>query len=475
MFDETIFVYALTTRPEDTKRYMNVFDPSWLQTVEYQPIVKEIFEFTKKHTIPPSCEVLHKLFRERDDDSYRLRLSSAINKIQQSKPDCSLVLHTLDKANDAAITNSFESLSSNPHIERGLFEKDGPLIIKTVYDWLTNFYQLEEDETLNIKDAIEGLMKKYGSGHARVRTPTGIKPIDEWTANGLFPGNLGIIVAPTGHGKSTLLLNMAYNMANIKHRNVWFITNELTMDEQTERFLSRIQNMPVSEIQDNPTIAYRGLESEWDLGLDQRLILTSVNREISADDLESLLLRMSQLNGFMPSVIVLDFMERMKPALSGYRRDKEWQWMGAIAKDLIRLAKKHNLLVWTAGQLNREGLAAEQVKAEMAAGSTRHLNEAAAVVGMRQKSGDPKADPEYEPERLMEFWSLKQRHSRLAFNSMSLVVHLDRMIITEEEYAPDETYEIERNEDRGVGSTSSKPVQKTRPVDKRLRNKTSNP
>ena len=61
-FNEKLFVYSLTTRPVDAKRFSILFKPEWLSTAEYIPILSEIFEFTKAHSEPPSIETLKKVF-----------------------------------------------------------------------------------------------------------------------------------------------------------------------------------------------------------------------------------------------------------------------------------------------------------------------------------------------------------------------------------------------------------------------------
>ena len=146
------------------------------------------------------------------------------------------------------------------------------------------------------------------------------------------------------------------------------------------------------------------------------------------NDLESEMAKWVNLLGWKPDVLVLDFMERMKPCDSGYRRDAVWDWIGAIAKDLKRFAKRHNILVWTAAQVNRSGLYKEaEIGLEMAQGSIKHLQESDCTIGMKQKHIS-------HDKIVMEFTSLKQRHSRMAHKPVYLECDLGRMSITNKEY-----------------------------------------
>lgn len=127
-------------------------------------------------------------------------------------------------------------------------------------------------------------------------------------------------------------------------------------------------------------------------------------------------------------------MERMRPSTSGFTKNETWNWIGAIAADLVRLARKYKIVVWTAAQTNRAGVTAEQLDMSMTQGSIKHLQEAACVVGMVQKSGDPDADPLIDPERVMRFFSLKQRHSKNATHQIEMLVDLNNMTITDDVY-----------------------------------------
>ena len=163
--------------------------------------------------------------------------------------------------------------------------------------------------------------------------------------------------------------------------------------------------------------------------------LTEVNREISTDELESEMAKWVNLLGWKPDVLILDYMERMRPCDSGYRRDQIWDWIGAIARDLKRFAKRHNCLVWTAAQVNRSGLNKKvEMGLDMAQGSIKHLQESDCTIGMRQKHIS-------QDKIVMEFTSLKQRHSKMAHKPVYLECDLGRMSITNVEYEEDETFE----------------------------------
>lgn len=447
-FDERTFILALLQREEDAKTFSRTFNPEWLLDATLQPMMGFIRDFLRKYEVAPTLPALEQYVSDKEPEAFKLRYSPTFEKLKAAeKPDLATMVYTSRKAREYAVCRSFDSLIMTSRTMQQ--DSDGDLLLKEVHRWLQSFHGMDEDLTMDFREATNYLLAQYGAKRTLEPIKTGIKPLDMWTGDkGLWPKNLGIVVAPTGHGKSVILMNIAANMASESHKKVWFFTNELDMEEQTTRFLSFLEQHPVSDIQNSPlhVLKSSGLKARWEEeGLDQRLILTSANREVSTDDIESELLELINIQGFIPDVLVVDFMERMKPCSSGLSKDKEWNWIGGIAKDLVRLARKYKMVIWTAAQTNREGLRAEVLDNSMVQSSIKHLQEAACVVGMVQRDGDPGMSPDEESERVMRFFSMKQRHSSTSATSIEMKVDLAKMTVT------DETYE------RKVDSVHSEP------------------
>lgn len=431
-FNEAVFIYALTSRPEDAKRFATTFKPAWLNTAEYVPILAELFAFTRKHGEQPSISTLHTVFKDKDEEAYNLRYRAALDTLTDDIPDRSEQIYVLGKARDTGVVRDFQELSADQGFLKKQIDLEGGSILETLHKFFNKHGDLSEDRTMDVKAAIDHLIDSHGFSSELVRIPCGIHVIDRWTGGGLRTKQLGIIMAPTGDGKSSVLINMAHKMAAIALRRVWLVTNELSLEEQTERMLSKITGVDMTEIIDDPGIAYtKELDRKWKEGLHDRLRLTEINREVSVDDLESEMMKWVNILGWKPDVLVLDFIERMRPCDTGYSRDRVWDWLGAISRDLSRFAKRHNILVWTAAQTNRSGFGRDPKKQdplslEMAQGSVKHLQEAAAIIGMRQQ--------ELPGEKIvMELADLKQRFSKRTKRNVFLEVDLSKMQITNNE------------------------------------------
>lgn len=460
-FDEPCFLHALTQRPELARSFSQLFQPDWLNRVELIPILEEIYAFTAKYGTPPSFPTLHQVFHDKDEEVYEVRMKRALEGIEQLRPDTSQIVYTVARARDAAIVRSVQSLyGSQAWLE---MEKNGQGqdILKTLHRWLSQFAETGDIQSLDIREGVDNLIEEHADNqHLREPIATEIDFLDKWTGGGLRPGNLGIGIGPTGAGKSALLLNIAYRITvvNPSPIKVWFVSNELTMMEQVERFLARMSRTPLPEVWHRPAVAYQKAQRHWSYGLEDRLRLTSINREHTTDELESLLATWRSLEGWIPNVLVLDFMERMKPTSAGYQRDQTWTWLGGVARDLVRMAKQHNLVVWTAAQANRSGLRAEKVEADMAQSSIQHLQEATLVLGMQKRTS-------VEGNEALQFNLLKARHAKGFQYPVALETDLEKMVITEKRCQvksrkEEETKDTDRSEPtQRNGKSKRKPLE----------------
>ena len=435
-FDEEIFVWALASRSVDARRFKTIFRSDWLEQVELIPILNEIYTFVTKHGISPSLSTLEKIFKDRDEEVYNLRIKPGLNKLLSLAPDQSEILFTLEKAKDIAAIRSFNALFEDERIIASISNIDGKKLLTEVHNWLLHFSEVNTETTMNIKEALDHLVSTSMDASLREKLPSGIDCLDRWSGGGLRAPQLGIIMAPTGQGKSAILMNMAYKMSKLDQTPVWFVSNELDMVEQAERLLSRISGFPMKQIQDDPTLAYAKTIKHWDSEFESNLRITDVGlgKNTTVDDLEAIMTRWTNISGWKPRVLILDYMGRMCPSERGYRRSEEWQWFGGIAGDLIKLGKKHNLAIWTACQTNRSGMNTKSgLDMAMAQSSVRHFQEASLVVGAQQIHvvGDL-LDPN-EKTLGMQFTPLKARHAGLGSESAIVQINLSTMLITNRE------------------------------------------
>jgi hypothetical protein len=467
LFDEEAFIYALTQRDEDAKDMQRLFKADWLHKKELVPVLNAIYDFLKEYKATPSIASLHEHMEERDKAKYDARYKTTLTAIAYAKYDNTKQMQAIRKAREAAASYSLSAVIHSQNFQTMLNEGNGDGLLGEMSHWLGEHTQADGEGIYNIREAFDKLVTEMPWDGRSPRIGTGIQCIDEWNYGGLRKGQLGIIMAPTGEGKSTILMNIAHHVAVVEQKPVLFVTNELTIDEQAERFLARMQAPEVDangnefyhtlrEIQEDPTVAYRGMERKWEAGIEGRLFVISVDLNTTADMIEAHLSRMRAEYGFVPATVVIDFMERMKPT-SNVSKDKEWIFIGEIAKELVRLGKRRKSNVWTAIQTNRSGLSRGAVQdMSQAQSSIRQLQEAATVVGVRKVYVEMDASGDHKIECLA-FKELKQRHSPMMDREVLLRVMLERMVITKEEVIPPSDEAIVDGQDEDEKQKDSKP------------------
>lgn len=251
---------------------------------------------------------------------------------------------------------------------------------------------------------------------------------------------MGILIAPSGHAKSALLMNIARHAASIEQKTVLFITNELTVNEQTERFLVRMQQpktdssgelnfVSLNMIQDDPTLAYKKLTG-YQRELNKHLYIYSAHLGQNISGVEEIMKRLKNEYGSWPDLVVIDYIERMSTQ-TRMDRGREWAYFGQVAKELVWLAKRRNCAIWTAAQTNRGGLNLKvDLSMEHTQSSIQHLQEASLVLGVRKVKAIDAANNE---KAGLEFIELKSRHGAMSSRKMVVEVDLSRMYISSNE------------------------------------------
>jgi len=88
------------------------------------------------------------------------------------------------------------------------------------------------------------LIKELHEKDTTNRVSTGMKPLDQMTAGGIGAGELWLIAAYAGVGKTFFCANVAYNAAMIEKKNVVYLTAETLRSQVRNRVLTRHTRHP---------------------------------------------------------------------------------------------------------------------------------------------------------------------------------------------------------------------------------------
>jgi replicative DNA helicase len=183
----------------------------------------------------------------------------------------------------------------------------------------------------------------------RITCPTGIAHLDkkDLLNGGLARGEIGVIVAPTGVGKSHFLVHVGAEALKIG-KNVLHYTFELSETAVGIRYDSHICNIPSNDIKESK----EKVKSIYDEGEFGRLIIKeyptgSASVITIRNHIEKLMMK-----NFIPSVIIIDYADIMR---STRQYDSLRHELKLIYEELRNMAMDLSVPVWTASQSNREG------------------------------------------------------------------------------------------------------------------------
>lgn len=183
----------------------------------------------------------------------------------------------------------------------------------------------------------------------RVTCPTGLKELDKKDIlnGGLSRGEIGVIVAPTGVGKSHMLVNLGAAALKVG-KNVLHYTFELSESAVGIRYDSHLCNIPSNEVRENKEIIKQKYEeSEYGRLIIKEYPTGSASISTIRSHIEKL-----EMKGFKPSLIVIDYADIMR---SSRQFDSLRHELKLIYEELRNLSGEINVPIWTASQSNKEG------------------------------------------------------------------------------------------------------------------------
>tara|TARA_R110001592_G_scaffold5125_1_gene28391 strand:- start:135 stop:1544 length:1410 start_codon:yes stop_codon:yes gene_type:complete len=197
--------------------------------------------------------------------------------------------------------------------------------------------------------------------------PTGINGLDSYMDGGLSKGELAVILAPFGIGKTTMMTKFANHAKNVgknvlqiffednpkviqrKHLTCW-MEGQVTLNELSENIDEVLKVAQIKESQPGK-IKLKKFPSD---GTTIPHIKQYIKKQISL--------------GFRPDIVLLDYIDCVQPTKSF---KDEWSGEGNVMRQFETLLSELNIAGWTAVQGNRSSINAETVDSTMIGGSIK--------------------------------------------------------------------------------------------------------
>ena len=353
-FQEKIFQCLLTDRNWGSQM-VEVMTPTFFEVKYLKYLTDRYFRFYEKYkefpTLPLLITIIRDDLKEGNDIILRDQIVEFLHRLKLN-PDMGDLGFVKEKSLDFCKKQAFKDA----------LEKAVEMIATEQYDSVVTLMKeaiaLGQPSTLghDFFDDIDARFTKM----SRVTCPTGISQLDkkEILNGGLARGELGVITAPTGAGKSHFLVSVGAAALSLG-KNVIHYTFELTETAVGIRYDSNLCHIPSQDVRENKESVLRHYEKEKEnLG---RLIIKeyptgSATVTTIRNHIEKLLLK-----SFVPSLIVIDYADIMR---STRKYDSMRHELKLIYEEIRNLAMDMNVPIWTASQANREASNADIVGLE---------------------------------------------------------------------------------------------------------------
>jgi len=358
------FQQSLIKAIVEDKKYaesiIDVLETKFFENASFKFIIENIKELYKTYNrIPDYNTLAQKIMAEGGNkDSSKVHLDT-LESIKENEDQIAYVKDTaLNFCKQQNLKRELKSVQNI--IESGEFEaynKIEQIIQKALQIGITN------DEAHDVFFDIDGALEK----DFRHPLPTGIVGVDNLLKGGLGIGELGVVLAPTGTGKTTLLTkfantayNLGYNVVQIffednpgnikrKHYTIW---SDIAPDEQPE--FKDLVKEKVEEAQSRST------------GTLKLLKLASDN--VTVSEIKNKIRKMNS-DGIKVDLLVLDYVDCISSDKS--TNGEEWKGEGSVMRSLESMTGEFEMAIWTATQGNRESISSEVVTGDQMGGSIK--------------------------------------------------------------------------------------------------------
>jgi replicative DNA helicase len=190
---------------------------------------------------------------------------------------------------------------------------------------------------------------------ARNPVSTGHKVLDNLTQGGTGSGDLGVVIAPTGAGKSMVLVDLGA-AALEAGLNVVHYTLELSDEMVGLRYDARLTGIGLDALKVMKNEVFDEIKEVPGKLIIKEYPTKSATTETIKNHIERLIQR-----GFKPDLVIVDYGDLLKPCR--YSKEKRND-LETIYEELRAIGQIYKCPVWTASQTNRSGLNAEVITME---------------------------------------------------------------------------------------------------------------
>lgn len=360
----------LLSSTEFLQQSLDVLNPKFFESDAGQWIIEQTIDYFTQYKAVPTLEVFKIELDKVKDDVLKIAVKEQLRSAFQRKNDDDLQYikdSFLDFAKNQALKSAI--IKSVDLLQMGRYGE-----IKSLVD-----LALKSGQPRNIGHDWKKDIEIRLAGESRDTVATGWDAIDTLIGGGLAPGELGVIAAPSGIGKSWALATIGANAAKAGKRVVYY-TLELNENYVGLRFDTIFTGIEPGSIPQNADQVRNIVDTIGGDIIIKYYPASAITTHTIRAHIEHLM-----SNKMKPDVMIIDYADLMR---STDRVEARHQELGEIYKELRGLAGELGLPCWTASQTQRSSIQDEVIQADKIASSYEKIMNADLVISLSRKLED---------------------------------------------------------------------------------------
>ena len=339
---------------------VDVIDPKYFDNQYFKIIMQMIKEYYSKYEHTPTFATLEQLTKsEISSPMAQKMVFDMIDSVKESPIEGSDFVQ--EKSLKFCKQQELQKVMSKAQkiIDKGDFES---------YDYLEEMVR----EALQVGEVDTGTADVFSNldvvldDDYRHPIPMGVPGIDNLMKGGLAKGEIGVILAPTGVGKTTFLTKMSNHAFNLGYNvlQIFFEDNPKIIQRKHFTLWTEIAPDNLSNHRD-------------DVMEKVRQIKENTNNSLTLKKLPSDTMTMNQIKnqvrkmiaeGNKIDMIVIDYIDCITPDKN---LGDEWKSEGSVMRAFEAMCHELDIVGWTATQGNRSSISSEVVTTDQMGGSIK--------------------------------------------------------------------------------------------------------
>lgn len=366
-------IASILTDKSFLERIVDIIEVEAFENTAHQWILKEIIQYHIDYKDVPTPQVFKIRVDTIENEEFK---SSVVDQLKHvymkiSEKDLQFVREQfLEFCKNQKLKNAI--LESVDHLKAGEYDRIKNLVDKAMKAGM------ERNLGHNYHKEVAGRMSEM----CRKTISTGWEVVDDLMDGGLGPGELGIVVAPAGIGKSWLLCSLGAK-AMKQGKNIAHFTLELNENYVGLRYDCCFTGIDFQEIKHRQPDVEEAIKK-----IEGKLFVKYFPlKTVSAQSLKFHIERIQALEGIKIDEMIVDYADILRP-LEKDSNSNSYSEAGGIYEELRQAAGELQIPVWTASQTNRSGGQEDVVQAHNIADSYRKIMTADFVISVSRNTTD---------------------------------------------------------------------------------------